>query len=462
MRAAGFHMRILLAACVFIAGAVLIMGYMGLDLMQGYQEQRFQERNRFLARQLARNAELGILLGDQEMLQRLEDNLLREDDVIGVRVLDGKGQKLTAALQKEPEQEHYVSRAQVRAQSVPGSGTSDLLQEQGDSGQVIGRVEIYFSPESMQRMQKALRDRFALLALAVGLLAVGCFYLISKSLVNPVNRLAKVARQVARGNKEVRAEPDRIPETRELAVAFNSMLDSLEQSQQALEQLYQDMAKQKTMAELGRFAMLVAHEVKNPLGIIKSSLDILKAEPGVGKEHPMVEYMEDEIRRISQLLEDFLAFSRPSRPNMQQVGLNGLVAEYVGRFEHLYANHGLTVAAEISEPEVQADADPDLLQKALHNLLKNAAEANEDWGRILVRTRIQEGFWILEVQDQGPGIPQAEEENIFEPFWSSKAKGSGLGLAFVQHVAQVHQGRVEGRNLEQGGAVFRLEVPVDE
>lgn len=460
MKTAGFHLRILLGACIFIAGAVLLMGYIGLELMQSYVEDRFEEKNQFLTRYLARNAELGILIKDEDMLSRLQYNLLSERDVIGVRIWDEQGRELSSSFQEGHDDEHAVSKAWVRTQSVPGRGTSiDLDAEQDETGQVIGQVAVYFSLESINRLQKSLRDKFGLLALVVGLISVSCFYLISKSLARPVNRLAQVASQVARGEKNVRAVPDKIPETRELAEAFNSMLDSLEQSQQALEQLYQDMARQKTMAELGKFAMLIAHEVKNPLGIIKSSLDILKAEPGLGQGHPMVEYIEDEIRRISQLLEDFLAFSRPARPHFQQVELNGLVFDYAQRFLVLYDNADLEVITQVQEQKTLGTADPDLLIKALHNLLKNAAEANDFSGRILVRTQIQDGHWVLEIEDQGPGIALETEEKIFEPFWTSKTKGSGLGLAFVAYVLEAHQGSIRAYNKSEGGAVFRVKMP---
>lgn len=458
MRSFGFHFRLLLTAFFLIGGAVFVMGYLGLGMTQRYVQDRFEERNQFLAGYLARNAELGILIGDERILGRLSTSLLSEPDVVGVEISDAQGATVTSVFEEQTRQ-YTVARSEVVSrelgdESLPGTG----LPGQADRAGVIGEVAIYFSLDEIQNIQKSMGRIFALLSIGVALLSIMVFYFISRSLVNPVNKLAGVAGIVASGNRQVRAVPDSIPETRELALAFNSMLDSLDRSSKELEKLYQDMARQKTMVELGKFAMLIAHEVKNPLGIIKSSLDILKDETGLANDHPMVHYIEDEIRRISRLLEDFLAFSRPSRPQMREVELNSLVTDCVERFEIQAENALSAMVQEIDAEHFSIEADPDLLAKAIHNLLKNALESNDYSGKIFVRTYTADSKWFLEVEDQGQGIALGMEEKIFEPFFTTRSKGSGLGLAFVSYVMDAHGGKVRGYNKDEGGAVFRLEL----
>ncbi len=458
MRQFGFHFRLLLTAFFLIGGAVFVMGYLGLGMTQKYVQDRFEERNQFLAGYLARNAELGILIGDERILGRLGSSLLSEPDVVGVEISDSQGDVITSVFEEEAGQ-YIVARSQVVSrvlgdESIPGSD----FPGHEDGMRMIGQVAVHFSLEEVRNIQKTMARTFGLLSIGVALLSIMVFYIISRSLVNPVNKLAGVAGRIASGNRKVRAVPDSIPETRELAMAFNSMLDSLDKSSKELERLYQDMARQKTMVELGKFAMLIAHEVKNPLGIIKSSLDILKDEAGLANDHPMVHYIEDEIRRISRLLEDFLAFSRPSRPRMTEVELNALVRDCVERFE-IQAENGLTdIIQDIDSRRFVLKADPDLLAKAVHNLLKNALESNDYSGNIFVRTFAQNSSWFLEVEDQGPGIALSMEEKIFEPFFTTRSKGSGLGLAFVSYVMDAHGGRVRGYNKDDGGAVFELEL----
>lgn len=460
MKAPGFYFRLLSTAVILIGGSVFVMGYVGIGMMQNYVQARFEERNRFLVQNLASNAELGILLADEKMLGRLINNLVAEPDVIGVKIID-ENKKTVVSHSKEKLPKHTISRAFVFSRSIQREGSAGLDSFQPDiASHIIGEVVIYFSLDEINSLQKSFRNTFALLSFMVALLAIVFFYLISRSLVNPVNKLARVAAKIASGNKNVRAEPDRIPETRELALTFNSMLDSLERSNEALETLYQDMAKQKTMAELGKFAMLIAHEVKNPLGIIKSSLDILKEEADLADNHPMVHYIEDEIRRISRLLEDFLSFSKPSAPVMKNIELNSLVSECVLRFELQSEAEQTEMDLDIDSEKAIANGDPDLLSKAVHNLLKNAMEANDGSGRIFIRTGIAGSKWFLEVEDQGVGVPLGLEDKIFEPFFTTKTKGSGLGLAFISYVTDAHGGSVKAYNKDSGGAVFRIEMEV--
>lgn len=458
MKRFGFHFRLLVTAFVLIGGAVFVMGYQGLHMTLSYVQDRFEERNKFLAGYLARNAELGILIGDERILGRLASNLMSESDVLGVEIFDSRDNVIVAMFEEEVR-DYIVSRSQVVSRSL-GDESLPGMDFQGPDHlmEVIGEVAIYFSLEEIQGIQTSMGRTFVLLSFGVALLSILVFYIISRSLVNPVNRLARIAGRIASGNRKVRAVPDNIPETRELALAFNSMLDSLDKSSKELERLYNDMARQKTMAELGKFAMLIAHEVKNPLGIIKSSLDILKDEAGLANDHPMVHYIEDEIRRISRLLEDFLAFSRPSRPVLTEVELNALVRDCVHRFELQVENGNLRLIQDVDPDEFLFQADPDLLAKGIHNLLKNALEANEFTGDIFVKTYTQPGKWFMEVEDQGPGIALGMEEKIFEPFFTTRTRGSGLGLAFVSYVVDAHGGKVSGYNKDEGGAVFKIEL----
>ncbi len=457
MKSPGFHFRLLSTAVVLIGGAVFVMGYVSLGLMQSYVQARFEERNRFLAEYLAGNAELGILIADERMLKRLADNLLSEPDVMGVEILDER-KEIVVSVFKQRRPEYTISKALVFSRSIEREGAVNINPFSAVSKRsIIGEVAVHYSLEEINRLQKSLRNTYAMLSFVVALLAIIFFYLFSRSLVTPINRLAEIAVKIASGNKKVRAEPARIPETRELAIAFNSMLDSLDKSSKELVALYQDMAKQKTMAELGKFAMLIAHEVKNPLGIIKSSLDILKEESDIADDHPMVHYIEDEIRRISRLLEDFLAFSKPSKPMMEEIDLNWLVDDCVIRFEVQSEAGQTTLESKIDSTPFIIKADPDLLSKAVHNLLKNAMEANEFSGQIFVRTGTSAHNWFLEVEDQGMGIPLGLEERIFEPFFTTKTKGSGLGLAFVSYVTEAHGGTLQAYNKENKGAVFRVE-----
>jgi signal transduction histidine kinase len=307
-----------------------------------------------------------------------------------------------------------------------------------------------------------MRGRFIWLSLGLACICGVIFYFLSLSIVAPVTRLAGIARLVAKGDLKLRAQSDSLPETRELGQAFNAMLDSIETSQNALKRANEEIVRQKTLAELGKFSLMVAHEVKNPLSIIKSSLDLLKKEFPSSKDHVSTAYIEDEIQRLNQLIEDFLLFARPAVPAFREVDLNAMLHDMIVRFEVQLNGTPVEVETHIPETPCLADADPDLLTRAIGNLLKNAVEANENQGMILVQATQGQTHWAIEIEDQGPGIVPESLEVIFEPFFTTRSKGTGLGLAFASQVVFAHGGQIKGENRpNNSGARFTIELPLN-
>ena len=254
--------------------------------------------------------------------------------------------------------------------------------------------------------------------------------------------------------------PGRVPETRELAIAFNVMLDSLNASRLSLERVNREISRHKALAERGKFSLMVAHEVKNPLGIIKSSLDILKKDLFIPSDNLMVVYMEDEIKRLNTLIEDFLLFARPSDPVFRPVDLNSLLNEIADRFEIQsgYANNHLV--RHIPQESCEAQVDMDLFSRALSNIVKNAYEAGGEQGEVCIQAQIVDNAWQAQVIDNGEGIGEENLFRIFEPFFTTRSKGTGLGLAFANQVIRAHGGTVRALNADRGGAMFLIEIPL--
>lgn len=459
MRNPGIHARLLLAVFALIGCTTFALGYMGMNITHRFVQTRFEERISFLAKYLALNAELGILIDDKPMLQRLAVNLLSEKDVVGVTVFDRSDGELASILKETAEPLSVIdvpvllSRSQEVSQAFQWNKDEDTLP--------IGRVRITYSTGGIEQLLIKMRSRFIWLSSGIGILAAVIFYFLSHSLVAPLTRLAQAARDVERGNRDIRVQPGSLPETRELALAFNSMLDSLDRSSSALEDVYQKMIQQKNLAEMGKFSMMVAHEVKNPLSIIKSSLDILKEDMSITADNTMVGYMEDEIRRLNRLIEDFLVFAHPAKPMFRRVEINSLIREIVMRFELQKAKLPVKISTDLLEDPCHVNADPDLIMRVFDNILKNAFEANGDRGDVNVSVSREGEMLYIDVEDQGGGIDPENMEKIFEPFFTTRSKGSGLGLAYAAQVLRTHGGAITAKNKGEGGALFRVTLPVE-
>jgi signal transduction histidine kinase len=272
--------------------------------------------------------------------------------------------------------------------------------------------------------------------------------------------LAKAASRVAQGDFNLRAQPGNLPETRELAVAFNVMLDSLERHRRSLEKAKEQMRQHKTLAEMGEFSLTIAHEFKNPLSIIKSSLDVLKNDFAISSDNTFVFYIEDEIMRLNRLIGDFLMFARPVAPSFEQADLNGLLKEVVTRFDLQKSGVSCKIILHIPPVPCYFRVDPDLLIRSLGNIIKNAFEVNGDDCVVQVTATMTANGWAAEIADNGVGIAPEDISRIFNPFFTTRAKGAGLGLSYALRAINVHGGVITAANRPEGGALFRVELPI--
>ncbi|MHB8910679.1 MAG: sensor histidine kinase [Syntrophales bacterium] len=462
MKNPGIHVRILLATFLLISATTFTLGYIGANISHQFAQKRFVEHISFLAKYLALTAELGILIDDRSMLRKLAVNLMSERDVVGVAILDSHDKELIRVPELASgslpvmETPVFLTESREESKAFEYNGGSN----EGAKDSLIGKVRITYSTAGIDQLWATMITYFIWLAGGLTCLAWLFFYFISRSLVAPVKGLAQAARRVAQGDRNLRAQPGTLPETRELAVAFNVMLDSLERNRRSLEEAKEQMRRQKTLAEMGKFSLMIAHEFKNPLSIMKSSLDVLKKDLALSSDNTMVFYIEDEIMRLNRLIGDFLIFARPSAPSFCHTDLNALLKEIVTRFELQKNGTPCEIRSHIPSDPCYASVDADLLIRAIGNVIKNAFEAGGNDCVVQVTATRLAHAWRAEIADDGEGIAPEDIDKIFNPFFTTRAKGAGLGLAYATQAIRTHGGVISAENRAGGGALFRIEIPV--
>jgi signal transduction histidine kinase len=232
-----------------------------------------------------------------------------------------------------------------------------------------------------------------------------------------------------------------------------------------LKQAQSRIIQTERMAVLGTFASGLAHEVRNPLNSMALQLSILdrriaKCDPVVGREmSELAAIIREEIQRLDGLVGDFLLFSRVSRVDVRAVPLREVLDEVVRLLkpEAGAASITLHVTAEGVGPE--AAVEPEKMKQVVINLVRNALEATPPGGSVRVRSVTAEGLAVLEVSDDGPGLPEGIA--LFEPFVTTKPKGTGLGLSIVQQIVTQHGGEIRAENrVGASGAVFTVSLPL--
>ena len=226
----------------------------------------------------------------------------------------------------------------------------------------------------------------------------------------------------------------------------------------------QQLFESEKLAAVGRLAASIAHEVNNPLEAIKNSLYLLSTGKGLEQNGRFLEVARKETERVSHIIRQMLGFARRSG-EVEWVSVNQLLEETLILVEKKMRQARVEVARHFDERLPRVRARPDQLRQVFLNLLLNAQQAMEGGGRVTVRTSLYEQALqptvSVQISDTGRGISEGDLARIFEPFFSTRAKGTGLGLWVTQDIVRHHGGRIEAASVEGGGTTFNVILPVD-
>ncbi len=301
---------------------------------------------------------------------------------------------------------------------------------------------------------ETLRDRsvtwtIICFALAIGLsAAVGAW--LARTIVRRVESLRRGARRIGAGDLDARIELSGQDEFAELASSFNQMAASLAQEQAAL------VLSQK-LASIGQVAAGVAHELNNPLSVIIGYTKLLRAEPGANAEELRI--IDDEARLCQRIVQELLDLARPNRLEIGSVDLALLAREAVERLEGAGALRDRSVRVVADRP-IMVSADAGKLRQVIANVVVNAAEATEATGTITIDATTTADSATLTIADNGPGIAPEIRHQIFEPFVTTKPRGTGLGLTIAQAIVDAHGGSITISSSPESGTLVALQLPV--
>jgi signal transduction histidine kinase len=227
----------------------------------------------------------------------------------------------------------------------------------------------------------------------------------------------------------------------------------------ALKVAEEALVHQAALAQVGQMAAVVAHEVRNPLAGIRGAMQVLLSRRSATDADGSV--MRDIVARIdslSELINDLMVFARPRPPRLAVVELYGLVTDAITivRRDPGAASVEISVAGERGS----LTGDAELIRAAILNLLLNAAQAMGGTGRVTVRLLSSGAALAVEIRDTGPGIPPEIRERVLEPFFTTKARGGGLGLPIARRTAELHGGSLTLACPPEGGTVVTLTLPL--
>ncbi|MEO7325049.1 MAG: sensor histidine kinase [Dokdonella sp.] len=277
--------------------------------------------------------------------------------------------------------------------------------------------------------------------------------LISREIARPIAALTRLAQGYMQSKILQAPSATGSGEVRELTDAFVQMVQDIDVSQQ-------NLVRASKLAVVGEMSSVIAHEVRTPLGILRSSAQVLKREIGISLEgRELLGFIESETERLNRLVSAMLDTARPRIPTYMTVDMHALVKRSIAMLAAQSERKRVTTSCRLGATDAQIQCDEEQMTQVVLNLLLNGLQILHEGGHIEIATRNDGPNFILEIADDGPGIDPGERSRVFDAFFFKREGGIGLGLAIVQQIISAHGGSIEAAESKLGGALFRIRLP---
>jgi len=288
-------------------------------------------------------------------------------------------------------------------------------------------------------------------------------FILSEHYAKPIQKAVEAAKRVAAGDLNQTLNVKNRDEIGELSESFNYMISKLRENRIIEERL----REAEYLSGLGQLSRSIAHEIRNPLNFINLSIGHIseKYRPDETDKQKkfdnLIDGMKQEIQRLNKLINDFLDYGKPLRLDKQRIRVEYIVEDILSLVWAKAEAEGITIIKEFSA-ETEVSADPDLLKSCILNIISNAFHAMENTQEKILRikTYLSNDNFILSITDSGIGVAEEDISKIFEPFFSTRQSGLGLGLPMTQRVIEEHSGKVEFNSTLGRGSEVKLILPV--
>lgn len=364
----------------------------------------------------------------------------------------------------EADSHAVLDREIVRSAALDSTGT---VHYQNSSGQrvfagftVIAQQDWILIAEMDQgealSLLYLLRRGFVVAGLITLLVVFALSSRISRRLSTPLAELAAAARRIKEANPRERLPVSGGREVAEVGRAFNETLD-------ALEEIQRQRVQAGVLAAVGELSTNMVHEMRNRLSSVKMNLQAM--ERRLGDEDDYAELARialEQVLRTEETLTDLLNYARPVKLAREPMVVERFLSALAGQFGAEATSRTIGIEVEDLTSGASIQADRKLLEQAMSNVVRNALEVTAVGGRVTLRAVSdpdQRGWLRLEVEDDGPGLNGLPPDEFFRPFFTTKERGAGLGLAQAKKITELHGGRIAALPGARGGALFRLEFP---
>jgi signal transduction histidine kinase len=340
--------------------------------------------------------------------------------------------------------------------SITTSGKDPTTGEQVSTKR---HIYVIISMNRLQQVKEAGERTRLIVFVILGLLLITAIAVFSKRFTRPITELGQAARKVTRGELDFNLPVSGPEEVSTLSKTFNEMLVGLRSKRDLEEQLQ----RAERSAVVGRLASGIAHEIRNPLNFINLSIDHLREAFALKDESQRAQYrhilttIKDELARLNRLVSNFLSYGRPAQLKIREIDARALVEEVRDLVNAQAEQQGVKVGIEQNgNGDTKLRADAEQIKTCFSNLMINAIQAMPAGGRLNVALRPNHSRLEIEFADTGVGIDAEALAQIFEPYYSTKETGIGLGLPLTKKIIEEHGGQISVESETGKGTTFTV------
>ncbi|WP_239639065.1 sensor histidine kinase [Thermodesulfovibrio thiophilus] len=325
-----------------------------------------------------------------------------------------------------------------------------------------GYIHLRINKDDFSHILKTNALKRILTTLMIFFIGIVVTYIISLRYTKPINTLTEAAKKVAQGDFKYRLNIKRKDEIGKIAESFNFMIQKLQENQI----LHERLREAEHLSAIGQLSRTIAHEVRNPLNFINLSIDHLieklqKQELDSDNYIKLLENMKQEIYRVNNLITEYLEYTRPLKLNKKLASIIEIIEDVVSLVEATASKYGINIYKDY-DVDFTLNLDVDLIKSCFLNIITNALYAmkDSDMKNLFIKTELSEDNLLIKISDTGSGVPEEYIDKIFEPFFSTKKGGLGLGLPLSKRVIEEHGGKIEFSSRQGNGSEVKIYIPV--
>ena len=446
---------------VFVTG--LILTSYSLSVQKRLITNQLERKGSVLARVLSVSVMSHVLSYDFFTIKLLFDPLKEDKDVVSVSLIGSDGfvkmdsdlGNVGAPSSFRFDQDTFEAGAVLKREEYrDGLHRYRFFSPVEIDHNRIGVIHVALSDGESLRVIRVFEQRMLMLTALVLFSGVVAAYLISVQISNPVIALTEEIKRFSMKTHNPTIDENNANEVEVLTNTFHVMMEEIEDS-------IDFRVRNEKMAVLGHFSSVLAHEVKNPLEPIKGSAELLRlTHPD---DRPTLKYtgiIQSEVSELISFVDSFLDVARGSRANMERMSVNKAIRDVVLLLDYSARKENMAIRLQLNDEVDDVLADSGMVKQVLLNVFLNAIQARRGpRGRIDVTTSQEHGDVVMSVKDYGTGIEQEVLDDVFQPFFTTKTEGSGIGLSTSKHIIGVHNGSIEMASEQGAWTEVRIRIP---